>query len=78
MAKEVTENIPDSHIVFLKKRIHDVRGYAETKFGKSFICINVNRTDERFDVIVKDDVDKSDKKEFEELWTMCKVFTAIS
>lgn len=76
MAKEITENTPDSHVVFGKKRSSDIRGYAETKFGKSFQHVKVDRENECFVVFVKN-VDSSDKKEFEQLWTMCKVLTVI-
>lgn len=77
MAKSEVKEIPDSHIVYGKKRQHDIRGYAETKFGSSFIHVKVNRAEERFDVIVNSSVKDSDKKEFEQLWTMCKVLTVI-
>lgn len=77
MAKAITETTPDSHIVFAKKRQHDIRGFAETKFGSAFIHVKVNRADKRFDVIVNAYAKSSDKKEFEQLWTMCKVLTVI-
>ena len=78
MTKAIEKAIPDSHVAYGKKRIHDIRGYAETKFGNYLICINVNRAHERFDVIVYDIVDKSLITEFEKQWSMCKVLTAIS
>lgn len=76
MKKDVAENIkhiPDSHLVFGKKRISEIREFAKTKFGESLIHVKPNREKERFDIIVQNDVKQVPIAEFEELWTMCKV-----
>lgn len=76
MSKPIAENIkdiPDSHIVFGKKKSSQIREFAQTKFGDSLIHVKVNREKERFEVIVQNNVKQSEIAEFEELWTMCKV-----
>lgn len=76
MTKESSENlkdIPDSHLAYGKKRMHEIRAFAQTKFGDSLIIVKANREKERFEVIVQKDVKQSEIAEFEELWTMCKV-----
>lgn len=79
MPEKVSENIkdiPDSHLVFGKKRITQIREFAQTKFGDSLIIVKPNREEERFEVIVKDNVKLTDVNDFEKLWTMCKVLKA--
>ena len=78
--KDSKKHIPDSHIVYGEppQTVSKVRAYAETKFGNSFICAEINRQQEQFIVIVKDDAPKQFKEEFEKQWSMCKVLTAIS
>lgn len=76
MTKESLENlkdIPDSHLAFGKKRMHEIRAFAQTKFGDSFIHVKPNREKERFEIFVHNNVKQSSIAEFEELWTMCKV-----
>lgn len=77
MTKESAENIkdiPDSHLVFGKKRISEIRAFAKTKFGSAVIHVKANREKERYDIIVENKVKQSEIAEFEELWTMCKVY----
>lgn len=76
MTKESSENlkeIPESHLVYGKKRIHEIRAFAQTKFGDNYKLVTANREKERFEVFVENKVKQSDIAEFEELWTMCKV-----
>lgn len=76
MTKNSSENIkdiPESHLVFGKKRISEIRAFSQTKFGESLIHVKANREKERFEVIVQNDVKQVSIAEFEELWTMCKV-----
>lgn len=80
MTKSISENIkhiPASLMVFGKKRIGEIRGFAKTKFGYSLIHVKVNTEKERFEVIVAKDVKQSEIAEFEEMWTMCKVLKVI-
>lgn len=78
MSTKVSENknTPASLLVFGKKRIAEIRAFARTKFGNSLIHVKANREEERFDVIIKDDVKQTDISDFEHLWTMCKVLKA--
>lgn len=76
MAKDISDNlkdIPESHLVFGKKRIHEIRAFAKTKFGDALVHVKGNREKERFDIIVHNNVKQSEIAEFEELWAMCKV-----
>ena len=76
MPKDISENlkdIPESHLVFGKKRIHEIRAFAKTKFGDALVHVKGNREKERFEIIVEKDIKQSQITEFEELWTMCKV-----
>ena len=76
MPKDIPDNlkdIPESHLVFGKKRISEIRAFSKTKFGDSLVHVKGNREKERFEVIVLNNVKQSEIAEFEELWTMCKV-----
>lgn len=67
------KSLPDSQVVFVKKRKQDIQDYAVTKFGKSVIQVSVNREEERFDVLVREPATEIEARDFEAQWPMCKV-----
>lgn len=73
MQQNTTENIPESHLSYGKKRISEIRDLSKTKFGTALVHVKANREKERFEVIVDKTVRQVEIAEFEELWTMCKV-----
>lgn len=72
-ATENNKPVPDSQVRFDKKTRKDIQELAETKFGKALIQVSVNRTDECFDVLVKNTATESEAKDFETQWPMSKV-----
>lgn len=71
--RERVKELPDSLVSFEKKRFDRVKDAAMTKFMESLFKFEVNRTDLRFDVFVKNDVREKDITDFEKMWPMCKV-----
>lgn len=66
----------DSQLCYGGKRLKEVEALGLTKFSEKFVCANVNRKDQRFEVLVKSP-DKKQKEEFETLWPMCRVLSVI-
>lgn len=74
---EKIKDQPDSLVKFGDRTVKEIREFAKTKFVKALVNVSVNREQKCFDVFLRD-ANEADIIDFENMWTMCKIYALKS